>query len=231
MSPVPRLRWPLRAVIARLQENYGIPAPLAATDPFEMVLWENCAYLVDDARRAAVFARLRKATGLEPARIAAMRPAPLAELIAGGGGMRPPMRAANLRRAADLALDVGQGELRTLCRTDPRAARRILRKFPGIADPGAERILMVSGSVVALGLESNGVRVLFRLGFGTMQEDYPRMWRSVSAAVAAEVPATTAGRIRAHRLLRQHGRTLCKTAAPRCAGCPLRRRCPAAPTT
>ena len=46
----------LRGAIARLAKLYGRPPCPPATDPFALVIWENCAYLVDDARRAAVFA-------------------------------------------------------------------------------------------------------------------------------------------------------------------------------
>jgi|SRR5690348_1990396 len=62
--PAPaRTRIALRAAIARLAKFYGPPPRPPATDPFELVIWENCAYLVDDARRAAVFRRLRRTLG------------------------------------------------------------------------------------------------------------------------------------------------------------------------
>ncbi len=230
--PTPsRTRWPLREVVARLEKAYGRPAPLRASDPFEMVVWESCAYLVDDERRARVFERLKKATGNDPGRIAAMKPGALAEVIAADGGMRPPMRAEKLQRAADLALDVGREELRKLCRTDPGAARRVLKKFRGIADPGADKILMVVGGLKTLGVESNGLRVLLRLGFGQDSPDYSKSYRSVVSAVKPELPDDRGWLVRAHQLLRRHGQTLCKTSAPKCGECPLGPRCPSAAGT
>ena len=59
---MPATRWPLREAVARLEQHYGIPAPLQVSDPFELVLWECCAYLVDDTRRARVYGRLVAAT-------------------------------------------------------------------------------------------------------------------------------------------------------------------------
>ncbi|HEY4564368.1 MAG TPA: hypothetical protein VIJ36_15395, partial [Thermoanaerobaculia bacterium] len=55
--------------VARLEAFYGAPEPPAVTDPFEMVVWESAAYLVDDERRARVFARLREEIGLLPLEI------------------------------------------------------------------------------------------------------------------------------------------------------------------
>ena len=221
-------RWPLGEVVARLERHYGTPARLRATDPFAMVLWECCAYLVDDGRRRRVYDRLVKATGGDPARIAAMKPGALAELIAEDGGMRPPMRAEKLQRAAGLALDLGTAELRALCRADPAKARRVLVRFPGIGGPGADKILMVAGSLATVAPDSNAARVLVRLGFGREDSRYDRMYRSVVEATLPEVSADSAWRVRAHQLLRQHGQTLCKAAAPRCGECPLAPRCPAA---
>jgi len=99
--PAPaRAHITLRAAIARLAKFYGPPPRPPATDPFELVIWENCAYLVDDARRAAVFRRLRRDVGLEPAPILAKPLLALADIIA-LGGMLPLRRAEKLHTAAD----------------------------------------------------------------------------------------------------------------------------------
>src|SRR4029077_650256 len=61
----------LRGAIARLAKLYGRAPRPPATHPFALVIWENCAYLVDDARRAAVFAKLKRTVALDPAKILA----------------------------------------------------------------------------------------------------------------------------------------------------------------
>ena len=35
----------------KLQQHYGAPAPPPSTDPLELIIWENIAYLANDTRR------------------------------------------------------------------------------------------------------------------------------------------------------------------------------------
>lgn len=206
--------------IARLEAFYGPPAPPAVTDPFEMVLWENVAYLVDDERRARVFARLREEVGLLPLEISTTPPEVLAEVIK-DGGMQPLHRAEKLLAAAAEALDIGLDRLEKLIRTAPDKASKALRRFPGIGEPGADKILLFSRAKRTLAPESNALRVLVRLGFGEEDENYGRMYRSAEKAVAPQLSEDFAWLIRAHQLLRRHGQEICKRSVPLCEVCPL----------
>ena len=225
---MPRSRWPLQDLLRRLRKHYGPPPPLPSTDPFELVLWESCAYLVDDARRARVYARLVAATKARPAQIAGMQTMALAALIEKDGGMGPVRRAEKLQSAANLVIQWGQAELRRLCSEEPERARKLLKQFLGIGNPGADRLLMIAGGKRTLAPESNGLRVLCRLGFGVLHARYEKTYASVTAATAPEQPKTPEGLMQAHLLLRHHGKTLCKAGVPRCAECPLAERCPSA---
>jgi endonuclease-3 len=218
-------RWPLREVITRLEAHYGRPKRPYVTDPFEMILWEAAAYLVPDERRRQVYDRLVREIGTDPARLAGWPRARLAALIA-EGGMQPERRAEKVRMAADLVLEIGLDELRSLIRTDPKKAKIVLRKFPGIGEPGAEKILLFNGSWKGLAPDSNALRVLNRLGFGTESENYGKTYRSAGEAVAPELPKDPGWLISAHQLLRRHGQVLCKTNAPKCGVCPLANGCP-----
>ncbi len=62
-----------------LERFYGRPAPPEVTDPFEMILYENVAYLAADAKRLAAWKTFRTRIGRKPARILA---APQSELLA-----------------------------------------------------------------------------------------------------------------------------------------------------
>jgi len=84
---------------------------------------------------------------------------------------------------------------------------------------------MLCGMAEALPLESNGLRVLVRVGYGREQKNYGAMYKSVQADLAGEVPSDAAALTRAHMLLRTHGKELCKDKAPLCAQCPVAKYC------
>ena len=42
----------------------------------------------------------------------------------------------------------------------------MLKKFPAIGDPGVDKILLLTRTEPVMALDSNGLRVLVRLGFG-----------------------------------------------------------------
>ncbi len=211
-------------VLARLEKYYGRPKPPRVTHPFEMILWENVAYLVDDARRAAAFAALKKRAGTRPEKILAADDATLVK-IARMGGMLPEARAKRLRHIAEIAHYIFQSDLRGILKKPFAAAKKELKKFPSIGDPGAEKILLFTRSQPVLALESNGLRALLRLGFGEESKNYAASYRSAQESLAGQLPKNCRALIRAHQLLRQHGQELCKRARPLCGQCPLQSDC------
>jgi len=210
--------------VARLEAHHGAPAPPPTKDPFEMIVLESAAYLVDDARRAEVFESLRHSIGTTPEAIARARPDRLAAVIE-GGGMRPAMRAEKLRTAAALAIEIGPETLRRAVLSAPAEARKLLKRFPGIGEPGADKILLFAGTGRGLAPDSNALRVLVRLGLAQGDANYARMYRSAARAVEPLLPDDAGWRVRAHQLLRIHGQVLCKKASPRCELCPLTKTC------
>jgi len=78
---------------------------------------------------------------------------------------------------------------------------------------------------IVLGLDSNGLRVLLRLGFGEEKKNYTATYRAVQEAIKDQLSGDYDWLISAHLLLRQHGKELCKTSAPLCEACPLRKSC------
>ena len=214
-------RASLPSVINRLEALYGSPPPPAVTDPFEMIVAESAAYLVDDDRRARVFARLREEVGLDPEDVLGT-PTPVLVEVIRDGGMLPEHRAEKLVKAANTALEIGLAPLRELIRTDPKKAGKLLQRFPGVGEPGADKILLFSRAKRTLGADSNVLRVLVRFGFGEGDENhYSRMYRSAAEAVAPQLPEDYPWLIRAHQLLRRHGQEICRRSAPLCEACPL----------
>jgi endonuclease III len=215
----------LADVVSRLEAFYGAPEPPGVTDPFEMIVAENASYLVDDDRRARVLAKLRDKVGLDPEEILDT-PTPVLSEVIRDGGMLPEHRVEKLVRAANLALEIGLDHLRQLVRTDPPKAAKLLKKFPGIGEPGADKLLLFSRAKRTLAPDSNALRVLVRLGFGKEDENYSRQYRSVAEAVEPHLPKDYPRLISAHQLLRRHGQEICRRGAPLCETCPLTKICP-----
>ena len=69
---------------------------------------------------------------------------------------------------------------------------------------------MFTRSQPVLALDSNGLRVLLRLGFGAEKKNYAASYRSAQEALADQLPRDRDALIRAHQLLRQHGQELCR---------------------
>jgi endonuclease III len=216
-------RSPLQRVVAALGALYGRPKPPAVRDPFEQVLWENVGYLASDERRAQAWKRFKTEVGTKPAQILKAARSRLIDI--GKAGIVPAITADKLRQIAEIAAEEFGGDLKPVLKLPLAAAKKALRRFPSIGEPGAEKILLLAGSHAILALDSNGLRVLLRLGFGREDKNYAKSYRSAQEAVAPGLPLDTAWLTRAHQLLRRHGQELCKTSHPRCDACPLTREC------
>jgi endonuclease-3 len=221
---MPAVRSKLQRIVSQLETHYGPPPPPITTDPFELVLLENIAYLVSDERREAAFAMLRKSTGTRPHEIlAASRDDILRSTKL--GGMHPEQRVNRLREIALIAMNEFGGELKSALKLPLPKAKLALRKFPGIGEPSAEKILLFTSSYPVFGLESNGLRVLLRLGFGQEKKNYSATYHAVQESIKEQLKEDFDWLINAHLLLRRHGKELCRTNGPLCEKCPVRKSC------
>jgi endonuclease III len=169
---------------------------------------------------------LEAQVGTSPDAILEAAPARLARIVRRGGAIAVTQRAARLQKIADRVATRWKGNLRPVLRLPFEAARRELAQYPSIGPAGAERVLLLSGSHPVLGLDSNALRVLLRLGYGREFPQWAKTHRVVQEAAERELPATIAARRPAYLLLRRHGQTLCRRSAPRCSECPLQPDCP-----
>ena len=217
----------LGRVLRALKKTYGEPEIPEPRDPFAAIVWENAAYLVDDAKRALVFERLREAVGLSPAAILAAAPGAVEAAIARDGGMQPSNRAGKVVRCAEIAMAHAGGDLLgTLKTLDPKAAQRLLRRFPGVGEPGAAKLMLLAGLSDRPALDSNGLRVLTRLGAIPEAGSYAATYRLAIGFLERSGAAKPGQALAVYALLRTHGKELCKRSATRCAACPLTGSCP-----
>jgi endonuclease-3 len=214
----------LPELVAALVRFHGKPEPLPSRDPWELILRENAAYLVDDATRDEVFRSLKARVGVTPEAILGAPRERLVEAIR-KGGMRPSMRADKLLEASEIARDLGLVKLRELAKRGGAEAQKILKRFPGIGDPGADRLLLAAGSAATLAPDSNGLRVLVRLGYAKEDANYTKTYRAAAEAVKAELRADAKWLAAAHQVLRRHGQETCRRSEPRCDVCPLEKGC------
>jgi len=212
----------LRETVDALRRHYGSPERLPTADPFELILLENVAYLASPARRREAFELLRSTIGTDPIAILAADSQALEQVTA--RGILKSTFAAKLRECAIIAVHDFNGDLSSIIREPLQIAKRTLQSFPGIGEPGAEKILLFSGQQALLAPDSNGLRVLVRLGLVREEKTYARTY-AASREVAKDLPADPGVMQEAHLLLQQHGQTLCKRSDPHCEVCPLAHVC------
>ena len=212
-------RIALPQLVERLRVHYGQPKPPKLAGPWEMILWENVAYLADDERRRRAFQTLKKRIGTDPARILSASEEALLEVTR--HGILADRFAEKLRECAKIALEEFDGNLHGVLKLPMAKAKKALQRFPGIGEPGAEKILLFTRSHLIPALESNGLRVLLRLGFGKEMESYVKTYRLVRGTIEEGIDNEYSLLIELHLLLRRHGQQLCKSSEPECANCPL----------
>jgi endonuclease III len=215
----------LPAQLDLLEQLHGRPKPPKPKTAFEWVLWENVAYLVPDEKRAQAFEALRISGATTPRGLLEV---PRERLLAvtALGGMHAEKRADRLVESAELVVERFEGDLERVLRRPQPEARRALQAFPAIGAPGADKILLFTGAYPVPALESNGLRVLVRLGHAAEQKSYDATYREGVGALAPHAGRGQRWLVRAFELLRRHGQTLCKRSEPLCFDCPLEKACP-----
>ena len=110
--------------------------------------------------------------------IAAASQAQLAAVARIGGAIAATTRAARMRRSGQMVLARWHGDLRGALQLPVEKARRALAAFPMIGEPGADKILAFAGAAPLVAIDSNGLRVLQRLGLAPASGDYRRDYRA-----------------------------------------------------
>jgi len=208
-----------------LERHYGVQSATWPTDPWLFLVWWICGYPASDVTCAKGWAALNRTVGTEPANILAASPAVLAGALK-TGGLVPELRAERLKEVAYRVLEEFGGDLADALRSMPLAsARSVLKSFSGIADPGADRILLFSGISPMPAVPSSSPQVVIRMQRGRPSDNYGRNYKHAQQIISESVPLDMQARMRAFLLLKCHGEQLCKRSTPRCMACPVEASC------
>jgi len=219
-----RARLTIPELLDKLEKFYGKREACWPLDPYEFIVWWNCGYPASDAACAKGWDKLRREVGIELHKLLEASPARLASALK-PGGLVPEIRALRLKEIAIRVKDEFGGDVRGALAGRLSDARRNLKKFPGIADPGADRILLFGGMTPIAAVPSNSTQVLARILYGQEEKNYVVNYRKAQQAIGAEVMETFDARTRAYLLLKHHGQETCKRTSPKCQTCPVSSNC------
>lgn len=226
----------LGEILDRLEKHHGAQKAAGPSDPYEMILFVNCGYPATDASCTRGYEALRSEVGTKPKKILAAPKAKLAKLMC-LGGIVPELRAERLKTIAQMVNEEFGGDLRWSLeklilgeKEAPgkgiRRAKKALKEFPVIGEPGADKILLFAELTPVAAVPSACVGVPQRLLFGHEDNNYSAGYRAAQEAMAEELPEKFEARQRAYLLLKRHGQEICKRTKPKCEICPVSGMCP-----
>lgn len=197
-------------------------------DPFEVcvgailvqnTMWSNVERALD---------RLRAADALHPARMSALEPEQLEEMIRPSGQYR--QKAKKLRAFLDLI--EAHGSLASLLADEPTELRSRLLATWGIGKETADCIVAYAAREPALVIDAYTMRLFGRLGQGPTSTSYDEWQTWMLATLDLERAPTNHTEslrdlyCRYHSLIVMHCKHLCTKAVPKCGDCELLNRCP-----
>jgi endonuclease III len=215
---------PVSDLLAVLENFHGTQKPCWPVEPYEFIVWWHCGYPASDAACSKGWERLSHDIGIEPEQLLTATPAQLKSALK-PGGMFPELRALRLKEIALRVKNEFGGDLRNALAGSITEARKKLKKFPSIADAGADRILLFGNLSPIAAVPSNCPHVLVRIRNGPEHENYNANYREAQQYVTTEVPEKFDARTRAYLLLKCHGQEICKRTKPRCDACPVSGKC------
>ena len=208
-----------------LEQFHHRQSPCWPTDPYEFLIWWHCGYPASDTTCAKGWASLQERVGITPEEILQAKPTALTSTLR-AGGLIPELRTQRVRLIATAVKREFNGDLsRALLQMQPDAIRRALKRLPGIADPGADRIMLFGGLSPIAAVPSNATQVAVRMQLGPTLGSYTKDYSAGQRLIEAEVAPNFEARQRAFLLLKIHGQAICKRAAPNCDACPLAAHC------
>jgi endonuclease III len=215
----------LAKLLDHLESFHGIQTPNWPTDPYLFLIWWQCGYPASDTACAKGWESLQRISRLDPERLLSASPAKLAKALE-PGGMMPELRAMRLQEIAERVTKEFNCDLRSaLNGLSVAQVRAAFKKFPGIANPGVDRILLFGAISPVAAIPSNSPQVLVRIWTGVVPENYNKSYAEAQRILSSEIPEKFDARTRTYLLLKAHGQTLCKRSNPKCDSCPIANQC------
>lgn len=184
---MPESRLRLSEILNRLEKFYGPQEPFFPVDPYEFLVWWYCGYPASDVACTKGWNSLTSDVGIDPDKLLKAKPAKLAAAIK-PGGMVPVLRAPRLQELAFRVENEFGGNLRAALARPVPEARQLLKSFHGIADPGADRILLFARISPIAAVPSNCAGVLLRILKKVAGENYSATYREEQRFIASELP-------------------------------------------
>jgi endonuclease-3 len=208
-----------------LEGLHGPQTPCWPVDPYEFLIWWHCGYPASDATCTRGWTSLQERVGVTPQQLLKAKPATLTMALK-AGGLIPELRTERVRLIANTVVREFNGNLaRAFLQMQPDEIRRALKSLPGIADPGADRIMLFGGICAIAAVPSNATQVALRMQVGPPSDSYTKDYLAGQELIEAEVSPVFAARQRAFLLLKIHGQSLCKRSTPKCDACPIAGTC------
>jgi endonuclease III len=212
-------------ILDTLESFHGPQTAQWPTDPYGFLVWWHCGYPASEERCNRGWTSLNEEVGITPEKLLATPSSKLVRALK-PGGMIPELRAGRLKEIARRVREEFAGDLRSALKRLPlNQARAALKKFPGIADPGADRIILFGGIATVPAVPSSCPQVLVRIESGQPHEKYNVNYGEAQQVIQSQVADTLAARTRAYLLVSRHGQQVCKRSAPKCGSCPVAGSC------
>jgi endonuclease-3 related protein len=205
----------VRTIYRRLWRRLGPQGWWPADGPFEMMVGAILTQATNWHNVERALTALRRARALRPARLAALPPRRIQQLIRPAGYFR--QKALRVRGLARWYLRRYDGSRRRMARRPWPALRQELLALPGVGPETADAMLLYAAGHPVFVVDAYTTRIFRRHYLLGPRPGYEEVQQLVMEALAA--PAQVYNEF--HALLVAVGKRHCHRRAPDCAQCPL----------
>ena len=129
------------------------------------------------------------------------------------------VRARRIKNIAEDLVEKYDGKLDEILNLPYNEAKKKLITIKGIGPKTADVFLMAIKGEQVLPIDVHIFRIMKRLGIATERDSY----ENLKAKLEAEIPPVQ--RMKAHLILIEFGRRICRSRNPKCEECPIKRYC------